>query len=446
MGQLKQFIAQVLGFEGWQVADLYWVTSAGVRLLPIGWGLVPRDARLVVVLRRRWMGRCSDCGRRCRKVYEHTKSRRWRDLPWCEHPLLIECAPDRLWCPHCGRACVELLPWADRYQRETRRLQQHVALESQSMPTSHVALRYGLDWHTVRQAERQALERWQATREPQPLRLAGLDEKYLGRRNRFEENFVTLVSNLESGEPVWAGWGRSKATVQAWLATLSPEDKAAIELFAMDMHGPFIQAIRGVESLRHATVVHDPFHIIKRANDALDELRREHLFRAGPQLRAVGRGKRWLYLRAWERCSPEQAAELRTFLGGGNRALAHGRQVVDELRGVLHAPDKASMTIGLDHVLRRTARRANVPMRKLHDSLRSHYAEIVALGEHHPPTGRIEALNNNWETLVRQARGYRDLAFLLLKLRFVTVNPIRTDDGVRRFLALGLPAPYRKAA
>jgi hypothetical protein len=29
-----------------------------------------------------------------------------------------------------------------------------------------------------------------------------------------------------------------------------------------------------------------------------------------------------------------------------------------------------------------------------------HREEIFALGEHHPPTGRIEALNNNWETLV----------------------------------------------
>ncbi len=53
----------------------------------------------------------------------------------------------------------------------------------------------------------------------------------------------------------------------------------------------------------------------------------------------------------------------------------------------------------------------------------------------------MEALNNNWETLVRRARGYRDLAYLLLKLRFMTANPIRFADGVRRFLALGIPAP-----
>ena len=63
------------------------------------------------------------------------------------------------------------------------------------------------------------------------------------------------------------------------------------------------------------------------------------------------------------------------------------------------------------------------------------------MGEHHPPTGRVEALNNNWETLVRRARGYRDLDYLLRKLRFMTANPVRRQDGVRRFIALGLPVP-----
>jgi len=85
-------------------------------------------------------------------------------------------------------------------------------------------------------------------------------------------------------------------------------------------------------------------------------------------------------------------------------------------------------------------------MRKLHNSLDKHFEQIVALGAHHPPTGRIEALNNNWETAVRQGRGYRNLEFLMLKVKFMVANPIRDDDGVGRFLALGLPTPYRAAA
>jgi len=105
------------------------------------------------------------------------------------------------------------------------------------------------------------------------------------------------------------------------------------------------------------------------------------------------------------------------------------------------------MELGLKQVLRRTARRANVPMRKLHQTLLKHFDAIAALGEYRPPTGRIEALNNNWETLVRRGRGYRDLPGLMRLLRFMIVHPIRRSADVERFLALGVvPNPSRAHA
>lgn len=113
---------------------------------------------------------------------------------------------------------------------------------------------------------------------------------------------------------------------------------------------------------------------------------------------------------------------------------------------MLRAPTGRALFDGLWRILRRTERRDNVPMRKLHESLKAHMTEIVALGEHHPPTGRIEALNNNWETLVRRGRGYRNHDYLLNKLRFVTANPVRNSAGIKRFLALGLPTPNARAA
>jgi transposase len=184
---------------------------------------------------------------------------------------------------------------------------------------------------------------------------------------------------------------------------------------------------------------------MKRAGEALDELRRQIFFRAGPELRAVGRGTRWLVLRAWEKTTEAQRVQLRQLFALNGR-LAHAYQVVEELRVALRAPDRDDMLASISSVLRHTRRRDNVPMRKLHDSLLEHLPEIVALGEHRPPTGRIEALNNNWETLVRRARGYRQHTYLLRKLRFMVVNPIRSTGGVERFLALGLTPPLPRQA
>jgi len=353
---------------------------------------------------------------------------------------LIECTPVRVVCERCGATPQEALPWAEPYQREARRLQQHLALQAASTPTLRVAAQYGLSWSTVRRAENSAIARWEAQRPKVVLRDVGVDEKYLGRRNSRDEKFVTIVSNLDTGEPVWIGYGRKKATLQQWLNSLSLAEKKAIRLFAMDMYEAFKNAVKNDQDLQHVAIVHDPFHVMKRANQAIDELRRSVFFRAGPEMRAVGRGTRWLFLRAWERCSTAQQAALKKLLAC-NAKLAAAYQIKEELRGVLGAPDEIAMAKGMAHILRRTQRKTNVEMRKLHESLRDHLPEILALGKYRPPVGRIEALNNNWETLVRMARGYRDYEYLRRKLAFITVNPLQTEKGVRDFLALARTAP-----
>jgi transposase len=445
MGQRARILTQIAGFRGWKVKDARWESRSGESIVPVAGYDVPAEARLVLVLERRWASRCAKClaiGGRC---HERLKPRRWKDLQCLGHPVEIEYAPQRVKCRRCGSHAVELLAWADPKQRQTRRLQHHVALDAFSMPLLHVSTKYGLSWHTVRRAEHDAIERWERTCPDGPLRMGGVDEKWLGRRHKRAYKFVTIVSDLETGKPLWIGYGRDAATLKVWLGTLTAEQKAAVRLFALDMHRPYMNAIREDKALSHVAIVHDPFHIMKRAGEAITELRRQEFFRAGPELRAVGRGARWLVLRAWERTGEDDRARLKR-LFAVNGKLARAYQLIEELRQVLHAPDRASMEKGLCHVLYRTEKRANVPMRKLHESLLEHFDEIVALGEHHPPTGRIEALNNNWETLVRRGRGYRNHQYLLCKLRFVTGNPVRNGDGIRRFLALGLPAPDQKAA
>jgi len=447
MGQRSRSLTEIFGFDGWKVTATFFETAAGVRIQPIGGFSVLRETRLVLVVTRRWMPRCGGCGAACRHLHERLPVRRWADLPWAGRPVEIEYGPCRVKCTRCGSTPVEMVAWADPYQRQSKRLQHHLAVEAASMPIMHVAAIHGLSWLTVRRAEERAIARWELTRPVPPLRRIGVDEKWLGRRHKLGHKYVTLVSNLETGEPVWMGAGRDEGTLRRWLESLAREQKTQLELVAMDLHRPFWNAVDNTRGLEHVAIVHDPFHVVKLAGAMLDDIRRDVFFRAGAAMRAVGVGRRWLLLRAWERTTDSQRDELRELLSH-NRTLARAYQIKEELRAVLAAPDRAAMVLGLGRILRRTQRRSPRPLRRLHDTLNERWNEILALAEHRPATGRIEALNNNWETLVRRARGYRDHDYLLRKLRFMTANPIRTNDGVRRFLALGLtpPMPLGRAA
>jgi hypothetical protein len=59
---------------------------------------------------------------------------------------------------------------------------------------------------TVRAIDLRYLQRWARSRKKPALRLMGVDEIHL----RKKQKFLSIVCNLEGGEPVWFGKGRKK--------------------------------------------------------------------------------------------------------------------------------------------------------------------------------------------------------------------------------------------
>jgi hypothetical protein len=54
------------------------------------------------------------------------------------------------------------------------------------------------------------------------------------------KKFLTVVSNLQSGEPLWFGWERKQETLDRFFeAELSARQRQRIEAACMDMHEPF---------------------------------------------------------------------------------------------------------------------------------------------------------------------------------------------------------------
>jgi hypothetical protein len=62
---------------------------------------------------------------------------------------------------------------------------------------------------TVRAIDLRYLERWAASRRKPALVQMGVDEIHLGEKQKF----ITVVSNLDSSEPVWFGRERKKETL-----------------------------------------------------------------------------------------------------------------------------------------------------------------------------------------------------------------------------------------
>src|SRR5258706_5977884 len=137
------------------------------------------------------------------------------------------------------------------------------------------------------------------------LRQMGVDEIYLGKKQKF----LTVVSNLETGEPLWLGRERKKQTLDEFFEEqLSAFQRSAIRAACVDMWEPFRQSLE--QWVPECRIIYDKFHILQHASRAVDEVRRAEFFRKGGAARDLGRGKRWLLLNKWLNLEHSEGGQL----------------------------------------------------------------------------------------------------------------------------------------
>ena len=115
-----------------------------------------------------------------------------------------------------------------------------MGLACESATARQVARQFGLPASTVRAIDVRYLERWAKGRRKAALREVGVDEIYLGKTQKF----LTVVSNLETGEPLWFGQARTEDTLDEFFRTqLSAFQRKHIRAACVDMWEPFTASI-----------------------------------------------------------------------------------------------------------------------------------------------------------------------------------------------------------
>jgi hypothetical protein len=72
--------------------------------------------------------------------------------------------------------------------------------------------------------------------------------------------------------------------------------------------------------------------------------------------------------------------------------------------------------------------------RRVGDTLVNQFDGIAAYCDHPVRFGVVESLNATIKAVLRRARGMRDEAMLVLKLKWATARPIRSSRDLARFL------------
>jgi transposase len=207
------------------------------------------------------------------------------DLPWSEFKTAVCIEVYRVKCTECG-VKVEKVPLLPSKAPFSKRFEDAVGQACESASARPVARRFGLAESTVRAIDLHHLERWATTRYEPPLRQMGVNEIYRGKSAKF----LTIVSNLETGEPLWFGADRKKETLDELFRTqLRIGQRRCINAACVDMWEPFRLSM--AEWVPGCCILYDKFHITQHANDAVDKVRRAEFFRKGQKMRDVVKGK-----------------------------------------------------------------------------------------------------------------------------------------------------------
>lgn len=356
---------------------------------------------------------CSGCGRKFSDAYD-SRERAVRDLPWSEFQATVHIEVYRVKCQDCG-VRIEKVPLLPSKAPFSKRFEDAVGQACESASARQVARRMGLAESTVRGIDLRYLERWEAKRRQPPLRQMGVDEIYRGKKDKF----LTVVCNLETGEPLWFGKERKKETLDEYFRTrLVSRQRKRIEAVCVDMWEPFRLSIE--QWAPQCKIVYDKFHILQHANDAIDELRKAEFFRQGPKKRGLIKGKKWLLLSRWKNLTQAHRGELNR-LFQLNRRVFKAYLLKESLERLWNYRYRGAMLNYLNQWMEQLKWQRLAPFEKLAKMLLKHVDGIANYCETKVRFGVVEAVNGNIRMLINRGRGYKNLRYLLLKAKRMAV-------------------------
>jgi transposase len=347
---------------------------------------------------------CSGCRRPAAGYDRQRAPRRFEYVPLWAIGVSFLYRMRRVNCSTCGIK-TEQVPWADGKCQLSYRW--FLAGWAKRLSWKEVALAFHTTWENVFRAVKHAVQWGLVHRDEKGITAIGIDEIQRSRGH----NYLTLVYQIDEGckRLLWVVGERTEESLRSFFGTLTDEVRSGIRFVCSDMWKPYLQVIQ--EELDQAVHVLDRFHLMKKMNEAIDQVRREE----ASQLKQAGyehilKHSRWCLLKRPENLTDQQTVKLRELMKYNLRSL-RARLLREDFQRFWEYSRVGWAGNFLDEWCRRTMRSRLEPMKKVAASLRRHRPLILnwfrARGS--ISAGIVEGFNNKAKLTTRKAYGFRTL-------------------------------------
>jgi len=333
---------------------------------------------------------CAECGREGCAVHD-TKDETWRHLDFFQHRTLLHARVPRVSCANCGVRKVAT-PWARAGSGFTLLFEAYVLALAKAMPIANAAKRLGE--HDARLWRIVELHVWQAVEKLglSDVRRIAADETS-ARRGR---DYISLFVDMARRKVIYVADGKDAATVKEFADFLEAHGgkREAVTDASIDMGAAF------EANFENAQITFDKFHVIKLANEAVDEVRRQEA-KTNFQIK----GRRYIFLKNVDHLTLEEKEAL-SRLEAQNLDTIQAMQIRMNLQQVFTMGAKMA-----PRFLDRWNAWVQVcdlgPMKQLAKTIMAKAEGILRSIATGLSNGVLEAINGNVQAAKRKAKGYR---------------------------------------
>jgi transposase len=320
----------------------------------------------------------------------------------------------RVCCQSCGKVKQEQLGWLADNPLYTKRFAWYVGRRCRAAPIQAVARELRLDWHTVKELEKQYMrEQLRRAGLPSP-RVIGIDELSIKKGHKYR----IVVSDLERRRVLWfGGKDRSEASMDLFYQEVGAKKSHKIRLAVMDMWKPFRTSTLKPAHAPQAAILFDKFHVLRHLGEALDKVRKSEYARLKGKDRQFVKGQKYTLLSRREHLTLEGRQALQKLLAVNKRL--HTAYLLKESFGQLWSYQKEGWARHFFDNWRAALKWQRLkPYEQFAEMIERHWDGIAAFchPENKVALGFVEGLNNKIRVIQRRAYGLRDEEYVHLKI------------------------------
>lgn len=365
------------------------------------------------------------------KLYRHgTTTQEVMDMPTRGKRVRINLKRVRLRCQDCKKTFVQDIPDLNDAGTMMRRLAEWIERRSLTHTFSSVAEEVGVAEGTVRNVFARHVEYLEENTDFLTPERLGIDEIHLIRKPR------CVFTNIKEKTIVGVLPDRLKKSVVRHLKTM---DTDAVKVVCIDMTRAYRDAAR--EVFPNAAVVVDKFHVVRMANQCLEDVRKSFRASLEPKERRKLMHDRFVLLKRNRDLKPEQKATLESWEARFPK-IGVAYRLKERFFGLWDAPDKktaAELFGGWREDI--TDPEMVTAFQPLLTAWKNWEPEILAYFDHGDTNAVTESLNNITRHISRNGRGY---SFEVIRAKMLWGRPQKRPPYTGAAEQRKKPRPYRE--